>query len=282
MRVVFHHPPTNSQNPFNDFDPSNIDHYPNCSGIYIYGLKLVVDGVKKFVPMYVGISDNLQKRLCQHYKEERSGGKSKKELFDFSKSSYSLKEIRDRYNDMLIYDVATNRRNRIQQPLVFNLPYLVYFQSSCIYNYKFSLPAIGDVNHVEGIQHLRIFSQNKAAQICANNIEKTKVQFDNDFYFVYSCLHNDDHVVVDGGLNEAFKNFKVIGAGQSLAERIELSTKLALNTIGIHTTAIAKSKHYQPMTLDFSKIQSQLVNMGSHPFNDNTGNYVNPLTIQIK
>ncbi len=65
MRVVFHHPPTNSQNPFNDFVPSNIDHYPNCSGIYIYGLKLVVDGVKKFVPMYVGISDNLQKRLYQ-------------------------------------------------------------------------------------------------------------------------------------------------------------------------------------------------------------------------
>ena len=212
MQVVFQHPPTGTSNPFNNFVPSNTNHYPNCSGIYIYGLRLVVGRVKKFVPLYVGIGGNIFNRLyTHHYLLSKTSGKSKKELFDFSLPNFHLNDVRDRYSEMLIYDVATNRRYRIQQPLVFNLPHLVYFQSSCIYNYKFSLPAIGDVNHVDAIQHLRKYTQNNAAKTCADNIENTKAKFDDDFYFVYASLYDGKHVVVENDLNEKFKITKKFG-----------------------------------------------------------------------
>ena len=121
MRVVFNHPPTGSANPFNDFRPTNPTHYPNSSGIYIYGLKLNIkighDIINKFVPIYIGTAKNLRDRLFVgsketkgHFKEEsyypslKGWSKSLKEIFDFSFDTFSLDDIKARYKDMLEYD----------------------------------------------------------------------------------------------------------------------------------------------------------------------------------
>ena len=139
MKVQFQHP----LNGFTGFTPSNAVHYAglNIPGIYIYGLRLSVIGEKdkKFVPLYVGISEDLGKRLQEHYNQESNPGtsSSKKEIFDFSKPKHSIEDIVERYSDMLIYDLATNSKLKTKQrPIVSYLQNLIWFQDLTFYNAK--------------------------------------------------------------------------------------------------------------------------------------------------
>ena len=120
MTITFHHPPdSESSNPWVGFQPWNDKHYPpeDEQGMYIYGIRAQVDGILKFIPIVVGESKNLRRRLfTEHYLGKFSiplarlfGDVSKKpgdakEIWDFSKNDFTLAEIQAIYNDTLIYD----------------------------------------------------------------------------------------------------------------------------------------------------------------------------------
>lgn len=46
MTIKYNHPPVIGGNPFENFNPSDISHYPNGPGIYIYGFRKFIDGEK--------------------------------------------------------------------------------------------------------------------------------------------------------------------------------------------------------------------------------------------
>lgn len=260
MTIQFQHP----LNCFTGFDPSDVNHYKNLinvPGIYIYGLRLNIKGQgKKFVPMYVGIAEDLKKRLYDnHFKQENYSDKktSKKEIFDFSKNKHSIKEIVERYRDMLVYDQVTNCGG-IQRPTISYLKHLIWFQDLTFYNIKLGFCNCpyntykNDSNHLETLKQNgfldKLHSLNPFLGVEAIKLKciETKKQFDTDFYFVYATWDN----------NEIGK-IKVTDA--------ELATKKALNQIGIHTTAKANGDIY-PMKIDLTQISNDLINLGGHPF----------------
>lgn len=274
MIVTFQHPPVN--NPFISFDPNNKTHYPvDCKGIYIYGLRLTVDNHRKFVPLYVGTAKNLGYRLFdEHFKQESfpGTGSSLKEIFDFSKSIFTIKDIQDRYLEMLIYDIATNRRRGIQQPLVYYLKFLIWFQNINLFNIKLATNLFdGNSNHKKTIKVGGDLDSIPIAEDLKKSIVSTKQKFNDDYYFVYATF---DHIELKGDIDlyKEFKDFINNWQGEfgeeNFFKRIELATKTALNQINIHTTAKADGKVYS-LTIDFSNIQDCLVNMGGHPFNLN-------------
>ena len=103
MKIKFNHPIVNGNSHFEEFNPNDISQYPEGVGIYCYGFRKKIDGKKVFIPLYVGISENLKDRLFQHYKEERSNGNSKWYVFDYT-SLKSNTDVSDLYNDMMISD----------------------------------------------------------------------------------------------------------------------------------------------------------------------------------
>jgi hypothetical protein len=159
MNVQFKHP----SNGFMNFNPSDINHYSNLNlpGIYIYGLRQNIKGIqgKTFIPLYVGITKNLKKRLYDdHFLQESWPGKksSKKEIFDFSNEDYSLEAIADRYRDMLVYDLVTNYKGQ-QRPIISYLKHLVWFQDLTFYHEKiganiFPLPRTNS-NHLDSYKN---------------------------------------------------------------------------------------------------------------------------------
>jgi hypothetical protein len=56
-----------SKNPFIDFNPSNPNHYPQGAGVYISGIRVVIDGEINFVPICVGETKDLKKRLFEDH-----------------------------------------------------------------------------------------------------------------------------------------------------------------------------------------------------------------------
>ncbi len=170
MNVTFHHPPTKTANPFRDFDPTNRAHYPDGTGVYIYGLRLniVEDDMKtetqlytennvplnahenwKFVPLYTGIAhaykannkanagEGLRDRLRQHYREERIDGQSEKEMFDFSLNKYSLTDLIDRYNDMGYYDSFLGKHGKLKK--IYSIPHLIWWQNLVFYLLRYGV-----------------------------------------------------------------------------------------------------------------------------------------------
>ena len=90
-------------------NPNNFGRIPNESGIYIYGPKLglTVDNEiqNKFVPLYVGTTfkQGLQGRLQAHYNQLKTGGNSKKDLFDLTNVN-NIADVQNLYKGMCIYD----------------------------------------------------------------------------------------------------------------------------------------------------------------------------------
>jgi hypothetical protein len=121
-----------------------------------------------------------------------------------------------------------------------------------------------------------------------SSIIASKAVFDDNFYFIYSSLKND--IQVENG-HELFVNFQAYvtsgeymdgrknGPGRKIAESIEQATKQLLSKINIYTSAKAHGNFYS-MDIDLSRIKNELVNLGEHQYNDNSGNYINRLIIK--
>jgi hypothetical protein len=309
IQVKFNVPKDQHNNPIINFDPRIQDHYPKGkAGIYIYGLKLRFEKkVEKFVPLYVGVSSDLNDRLYNdHFTKNHLKGNGTKDLWDFSENEYSLNDIYKRYAEMHHYDFINNYRNRKSAVGVYResenymnellkLEYLLFFQNRNYFNVKNGLPFIHykteterELNHQDAINNASYIVQK-------SNIINTQLCYNSKFYFVYATM---DDVVQIGkkdeeihDLNKLYPDYEKIdsfgtvvkkkhGFKVKVAERIELATKKALNTIGIHTTAEAKGEIFD-MNIDLSEIQNELVNMGGHPYNEN-GTYKDSLIIKIR
>ena len=290
MKITFKNPPTNTLNPFQDFNPSNVNHYPDSNGIYVYGLKLIVENKETFIPLYVGIG-NLKKRLFNdHYKQESFPGKkiSKKEIFDFSNSQFTLQEIIDKYYEMNIYDDEVNvKKSKNPIPIISRLQNLIWYQNITFYNSKFNTIIFNsskfDTNHLDSISQNGIFNsiKNNLLQGCKQKIINTKNKFNIDYYYVYADLYKDvTDISEDINNDEKYKKWndksqytivrenvskKVNGPGKNLVERIELATKNKLKSINIHTTAKANGANI-PMQIDLTCIQNNLINLTSQDF----------------
>jgi hypothetical protein len=232
-------------------------------------LRLLVEGALKFVPLYVGISERpLVERLhSDHYNLNKSGGKGKKELWDFSMSRYSTKDIYSRYSQMYHYDyLFWARKNRKSQKYLSELlflDHLIFFQNNNYFALKNGM-SMGLHYNLDHLKSLTVYPS------FAKEIINTKSNYDKNFYFVYASL---DDITDEKSISSIFD--------MSILKHIELSVKKALNSLGIHTTASTeKDAKKIKLDIDFSKIKSCLVNMetGLHTLD----NFDNELLISLR
>lgn len=297
MTITFHHPPTKTANPLTDFEPWNPCHYPvnNEAGLYIYGIRAKVDGKLKFIPLVVGESKDLRKRLFEdHYNgkyvkafENLIYGRNRpiserKEIWNFSKSRYKLPELRLIYGDMAVYNHHPRGRNLPPfLTAIATLSQLLYFQNIDLYNYRFILTE--PIRNIRSDQAIRLLMEKSGdplfaavkvlMQLNAANLILTLKNFNENFYFVYASHNNQ----LENENLPANQNLLISDTGRRAAEH-QLKDKL--KNIHIHTTADSKNiKNSSFLQFDISKIQNELVNVGGHPYNDSTGNYITPLIL---
>ena len=240
MKVTFQHPkdwtipqsPNNFKDPLNQFDPSNSNHYPPMSGVYIYGLKLDVAGEKVFVPLGVGTSykntRSIKIRLQTHYKSNKSTSKSTKAKFDFSASTYSLQDIKDIYNDMKIFDSLSGGT---KTTLAAQLSTLIYFQNLQFYYHKFSINPVPPKNNMDDNSMSIYFSKhsNSNFNTIGKKIQAKKAQYDKNFYYIYAAFP-EDFINFEEILSQSINN-------NTFLEAVEHETKKELEKQGIFTTA---------------------------------------------
>ena len=247
-----------SNNPFIDFDPNNPDHYPQGAVVYIYGIKVKVDNNLKFVPVCVGESLNLRKRLLNdHYQgkfvknfQNIINGSNrriseKKELWDFSLPNKTILQFAHLYCDMRIYNIMRNERNRTSEQFLVRLKALknlIYFQNENFFNIKHNL--IFQPNHSN-------LSASEAALKYSGSsvvIKETLKNFCDNFYFVYSN---------DLGIEKySFSNVE-----DRLNVEVKLKDFLGDN-YGVYTTADSNRKGREfDVHFDFSEIENELVKL---------------------
>lgn len=275
------------QTPQPTFNPGIKTHYSfleNEPGVYVYGLQLLLNGNRKFVPLYTGIAKNLKQRLWQHYYEEKSSGNSKKEVFKLDERN-SVSSIIDLYRDMRMYDSFYHSP---KHPLRLSIPSLIWFNDPTFFNSRLT-PSISTYSANSGV--MRSIEpggdldtmHTVSASLLRQEILNTKLLFDNHFYFIYARLSmdveipNQHPVFKDNYQTSPYLIKRANGPGKYICERIELATKNALSCkLGIHTTAKAVGTSF-PMAVDLRNIQNSLVNIGGHHFG--YPSYTSPLII---
>jgi len=297
MIITFDNPLKGKANPLIDFDPSDPGHYPSVGevGVYIHGIRARVDGILKFIPIVVGEGNLYDALYKRHYYgkyvkafENLTNSKvksisAKKEIWDFSKWRYDLPELRLIYGDMAVYS-GLPALGRALPPFLIAiaaLDHLLYFQNNNFYNYRFRLrEPIRDIRSDEAV---RLLMEKSGAptyaavktlmQLNAANLILALKNFNENFYFVYASQSNQPE---NENLLE-LQNLLISARGRKAAEH---QLKDALQNIHIHTTADSKNINYLgSLQFDLSKIQTELVNVGGHSYNDPTGNYIKPLIL---
>lgn len=123
-----------------------------------------------------------------------------------------------------------------------------------------------------------------------DKIIRAKQTFDKDFYFVYSSIDSKNDIIIQNEsdkelvnlfenylVNKQYMNGRKNGSGKSFCEKIEKITKSKLKEINIETGAKAHGEILNAK-IDLSSIQSCLINLNNHNFND-AGNYIKSLII---
>jgi hypothetical protein len=114
------------------------------------------------------------------------------------------------------------------------------------------------------LNYLNNNNLNQSAQVLTN----VKLNFTNNFYFVYADLYSDVTEVSDD-INLEYNGWNNVdqyeGPGRRLLERIELVTKNKLKKIDIYTSAKALGQNLT-MNIDLSNIQQNLINLTGEPF----------------
>lgn len=285
MQVTFNHPPTE----FNGFDPKNKAHWNFLNekkGIYIHGIRLDIEGKKRFVPICVG-EGNLRDRLKNYHYGRVQKDSSRKELWDFPNQRYSLSDITNRYNDISLYDFWTNRggwsRNqRTTQPFMAKLNtlnYLIFFQNKNFFNHHVS----GHFHHLStsSIRNgdINFMKTTFSASPKVHKIQPTQDNFRDNFYFVYAEYNNEYITEISDNYFQKDDAGKII-YNPANARNIETATKNTLSGIGIHTTAKSNG-NANGIHINLSKVQNELINIGNHPYNTN-GQYNQPLIIPFR
>ena len=271
MTIKFNHPPlTGTTDPFNDFKPNESTHYPTGKGLYIYGLRLKIDGVdgKKFVPLVVGITyeQPLKKRLFEHYSKNSTGGASVQAKFNFSIEKYRCQQLKELYEDMEKYDKLLHSKDKLNKIIKMDLKNLIYLQDLNFYFQKFGNWELNEnINCSDNcmVQYKGVFDRifkplfpnNDLIDAIKDQIKKTKAKFDEDFYYVYAGfnkVHISGENVPNNPTNLKLKHF---------LEELEYATKHALHKIGIYTTAGEERIATMATTIDISEIKNCLINL---------------------
>lgn len=269
-------------------DPTNFSQIPETSGVYIYGLKLCINKIDSFIPLYVGTAKNLRRRLRQHYLEERTAGNSKKEIFNLSNVK-TIVDIQTIYTDMVSYD-SYRGKNAAR----YKINSLIWFNHNDFFDFRLKLNKgtstyLSNSGHLASIympggdlDKINSINQLSGANKLKNEILNTKSLYDKGYYFAYAELLKDVTIESKHELftkfdeykrTKKYTNIKDNGWGETIAKRIENATKEALKKIKIHTTAKADGNQIS-MEIDLSKLQNVLVNVGNH-------NYNSPLIIHV-
>jgi hypothetical protein len=262
--MILKHPPVLdstgnlSQNPFVDFDPKNLNHYPKGAGVYIYGIRVVIEGEMKFVPICVGETINLRNRLFKDHFVRKylknlenltalkpTSIKENKELWDFSKKSMSILEITKLYCDLRMYTVvnAGSKRTTREHMLKLNqLKALIYFQNENFFHAKYGNSHQVPHKNISASEACNLFPKSN------HQIGDTLRNFVENFYFVYA--------------NEIDSEIANLS---NLEDRLNIEVKLnqaLIDKFDIYTTADKRRTGRDfPIQFDFSLISNQLVNL---------------------
>jgi len=245
------------------------------NGVYIYGVKLIIENqCEKFVPLYVGQGD-LIGRLSSHYNGLMTLGNSLKELFRLNDIA-TIIDLLNLYQNQLIYDSYTGAGGVPTHPYRVTVPSLIFYNNINFFNTKLGLvpPIIAGAGIGQAaIIPLLLATGNPAAIALANDILNTKAIYTTNFHFIYATLNDIENQVDISYPTLPLGNRR----GTLILERVEYSTKKALQRIGINTTADTKDG-YLPMNIDLNAIQGDLVNLGGHSYGEP---YRVPLQIQV-
>ena len=264
--IKLKHPPVIDSNgnlskkPFDDFDPKNSLNYYEIPSVYIYGTKVIVDGILKFVPITVGETKNLNQRLYKnHYngkivkplksilKQKPTTSSEKKEIWDFSNKTMNKSDIIDIYNDMSIYNTINIGEGRTSLSFLSNLQSLqklIFFQNENYFNIKFGLTFKDPHSNISPAQSVLSYPQT------SSKIINTLQNFNDNFYYVYA----DEFDNLDFPITELRNRLNV-----EVKLKNELSTKF-----GINTTADSKRKGNEfDVSFDFSEIENILIDLNS-------------------
>lgn len=285
MKITFQHPSTGTANPLIDFDPSNEKHYPETKGIYINGLRLKINGIMKFVPIYVGIAfdDSLRNRLYNHHYKKyktcgKGVGKGNKDIWDFS-SVTSLSDLFEIYAEMYYYDNINNYNHGIIRTseeyirALLSLKHLLFFQNRNYFVMKAGRAFQNLDKSERELNHCDAIAEGFDLD---GKLQRIKAVYDKNFYCVFCPIEDILPQIEEKENKELFASYTSLSAQ---LERIERAVKRALNIIGIHTTAKAEGE-FLDMNIDLTNIQNELVNLGGHSYN--TGGHYSNLIIPIK
>lgn len=217
-----------TQNSKPEYDPVNrpwkFSCIPDEPGVYIWGMKVTVNGIEYFAPWCVG-EGKIRTRLAGHYKRLCPKGDSNEELFDFSASIYSVDRIQELYGSMCVYDVIVNHapQNAIKLSRAATVPNLIFWNDQHFMPTRFGLPTIGPPKQgsktSDALNQLCAIGTARARQML-NQIQDCKANFNNGFYFLYALK-------VDG----------------IKTTQMEHAAKNALKSAWIYTTAKAQGAY---------------------------------------
>lgn len=229
---------------------------PTVAGVYIYGLLLDVRNdvgtiEKKFCPLAVGESNNLWRRLNKDkYLKYIPGGDGVKELFDFSNKSYTRAKLRAIYDDMQVYDLHLNGRNKLFKLIKIiisgGIKNLIYFQDFNFFNQLLKLPPIkpnDNKPHPVAVSDLRKINSG-VSNTFADKIEETKKNYEEWFYFVLAY----DEPTGAFDTKRAWEN-------------IESNAKWTLQKKNIFTTEKHRGKDVPVIHIDLSDIKNILTDL---------------------
>lgn len=282
MKIKFQAPPKTSN--LIDFDPGNKDHYPDPSeyGVYIYGIRLWVNSVLKFVPIVVGEGSLLSRLFTDHYHKKFSNpinsitGHSKKksgdpkELWDFSKLHVTDKDLAGLYSDIMKYN-SKLAKNSSKTLMASGLVHLLYFQDVNFYNKRFGITLNSEtvnlkvenaVEYLFDISSSQGLKKPQSARATAARIILTLHNLKEHFYYVYAG--SSDHP-------------ELINKRTRLS--IEFNVKERLKSINIYTSAKANGIIDNTLQFDFSAIQDDLICIGNHNYLNPAGGYKSSLIL---
>lgn len=261
-------------------------------GVYVWGIK---NQYGKFCLLYVGIRNDILRRINEHYNGNAFMGTSTGVLFDL-KNLYNNPVPIDFYNrvmfqfNQLWINGGGNEVQRKFGLYAALLNDIVYFQCSSFMNYYCNIPtqlAIwNNFNHTGANNEYLIniparFPDPAYAGILASatNLSERMIATKNiirdNFYFIYapfngpdgiiqSLLYEPDHPLY-GDATAYYVNPVYIPSGQEIARRVEIATKKALEKINLFTYGKA-GEPILDFDIDLSAIQNNLVNVGGYVY----------------
>jgi hypothetical protein len=282
----------------------NQDELKVKNGVYIIGIKTpinrpsqfdelgknITEKIDRFLPLYVGKSENMAKRIKGHKDIDSKKGELNynKELFDLDIRSnagilyHSIKRLMDLRpkightggNKKPFKSVPKCKKcdNEIQmfQILKEENNSLVWFPNPAFFNVNIDSPSFNSIynfHHAGHYTHKTSIEEDLLHTVTHNlsqKISTAKQIISDNFWFAYYILEPDSKVIeFIKNENPKLKNDKKIIT--KTLHCIEDNTFAALNEIGIHTYAKATNnkKHF---IIDLSSIQNDLVNMTDAPF----------------